>query len=357
QMDSLIFSPRRFTNLPAIELAERLKQLCNGRLSRVLFTPGGTSAVSIALKLARLATGKFKTISMYDAFHGASMDSISIGGDYSFQQDLGPLLTGSIHVPPVDNYRGMWYNPDSRLGDIAYADYIEYVIKKEGDVGALIAETVRSTTMHIPSKEYWKRIREICDRYKVLLILDEIPIAMGRTGTMFAFEQYGILPDILVLGKGLGAGIIPMAAVLCKEELNVAGHVSLGHFTHEKNPLGAAAALAAFDYMEEYGVLGHVQEMSLYLFERLNQLIERFETVGDVRGVGMLWGIELVTDRETCKENYVLAEKMLYACLSKGLSIKVSSGNILCLYPPLVSTKQELEHAVQIIEEALIVNM
>jgi 4-aminobutyrate aminotransferase len=251
----------------------------------------------------------------------------------------------------------MWYNPDSRPGDLAYADYIEYVIKKEGDVGALIAETVRSTTVHIPSKAYWKRVREICDRHKVLLILDEIPIAMGRTGTMFAFEQYDILPDILVLGKGLGAGIIPMAAVLCREELNVAGHVSLGHFTHEKNPLGATAALAAFDYMEEYGVLGHVQEMSLYMHERLTCLSERFDSVGDVRGMGMLWGIELVTDRETRKENHELAEKVLYTCLSKGLVMKVSAGNILCLYPPLVSTKEELECAVQIIEEALITNI
>src|SRR5690606_21960683 len=100
------------------------------------------------------------------------------------------------------------------------------------------------------SKAYWKRIREICDKHAVLLILDEIPIAMGRTGTMFAFEQFDIVPDILVLGKGLGAGIIPMAAILCKEKLNVASHASLGHFTHEKNPLGATAALAAIDYMD-----------------------------------------------------------------------------------------------------------
>ncbi len=204
QLDDMAFCPRRFTNLPAIELAERLSKLTDGQLSRVLFAPGGTSAISMALKLARIATGKFKTVSMYDAFHGASMDSISVGGEYVFQQGLGPLLAGSVHVPPVDHYRDLWQRSDGQAEDLAYADYIEYVIEKEGDIGALLAETIRSTTVHVPSKAYWQRVRQICDKHGVLLILDEIPIAFGRTGTMYAYEQYGIVPDILVLGKGLG---------------------------------------------------------------------------------------------------------------------------------------------------------
>lgn len=325
QMDTLAFSPRRFTNVPAIRLAERLT---TGDLSRVLFAPGGTSAIGMALKLARVITGKYKTISMYDSFHGASLDSISVGGEYQFHQDMGPLLPGSIHVPPPDIQRGIWKD------EMNYIDYIEYVIEKEGDIGALVAETIRSTDVIIPSKAYWKRLREICSKNGVLLILDEIPICMGRTGTQYAFQQYDIEPDILVLGKGLGAGLIPMAAMLCKEEYNKAAHISLGHYTHEKNPLGAAAALAALDYMDEYKILDHVRAMEAHIAKRL----EGFNT----RGKGMLWAIEA--------DN---AEQALYRCLEQGLSFKVSSGRVLSLYPPLITTKEEMDHALDIIITAI----
>lgn len=325
QMDTLAFSPRRFTNQPAIQLAERL---ITGDLSRVLFAPGGTSAIGMSLKLARVVTGKYKTISMYDSFHGASMDSISVGGEYQFHQDIGPLLPGNIHVPPPDTQRGIWKD------EMAYADYIEYVIEKEGDIGALVAETIRSTDVIIPSMQYWKRLRDICTRHGLLLILDEIPICMGRTGTLYAFQQYGIVPDIIVLGKGLGAGLVPMAAMLCREEFNKAAHISLGHYTHEKNPLGAAAALAALDYMEEYNVLDHVMEMETHIRSRLKNYT--------TRGKGMLWAIEA--------DN---AEQALYRCLEQGLSFKVSSGRVLSLYPPLITTKEEMDHALDIIINAI----
>jgi len=353
QLDALAFCPRRFTNLATIELAERLAGLADGLLTRVLFAPGGASAISMALKLARIATGKYKTISMYDSFHGASMDSISVGGEYVFHQDLGPLLAGSVHVPPVDRYRGMWHAPDRQPDDIVYAEYIEYVIEKEGDIGAVLAETIRSTTVHVPSKGFWRRIREICDRHQVLLILDEIPTALGRTGKTFVYEHYGIVPDIVVLGKGLGAGIVPMAAILCKESLNVASHVSLGHFTHEKSPLGAAAALAALDYIDEYRVLEHVVGLSETLKQRLQRMKATYSEVGDVRGIGLLWGVELVQDKDSKAPHPILAERVLYRCLEKGLSLKVSGGNVLSLYPPLIITDRQLQDALNVLEEAI----
>ncbi|WP_276091026.1 aspartate aminotransferase family protein [Pedobacter sp. JY14-1] len=354
QLDEMAFCPRRYTNLPAIYLAEKLAALTGYTLTRCLFSPGGTSAIAIALKLARIYTGKYKTIAMFDSFHGASLDSISLGGEFVFQQGLGPLMAGSIHVPPVDTYRGMWFNPKNKNGDLAYADYLEYVIEKEGDVGVLVAETIRSTTVHVPTKAYWQRVREICDKHGVLLVFDEIPIGMGRTGTMFAYQHYGVVPDILVLGKGLGAGIIPMAAVICKEELNVAAKVSLGHFTHEKSPVGSAAALAAIEFMEANSILDHVRELAVHMQNRLNDLKVRHQCIGDVRGEGLLWGIELVTDRATREKHSLLADKTLYKCLEMGLSLKVSDGNVLCLYPPLVITMAELDEALDILESALI---
>ncbi len=354
QLDELAFCPRRYTNLPAIALAERLVALTDHRLSRVLFAPGGTTAIGMALKLARIFTGKFKTIAMYDSFHGASMDSISLGGEYVFQQGLGPLMAGSVHLPPIDTYRGMWLNPHHPEGsDMAYADYLEYVLEKEGDVGVLVAETIRSTTVHVPSKAYWKRVREICDKHGVLLVLDEIPIGMGRTGEQFAYQHYDIVPDILVLGKGLGAGVVPMAAIVCREELNVAGKVSLGHFTHEKSPLGAAAALAAFDYMDEYHTLEHVQETAIWMEKELMAMKNRFDFIGDIRGKGLLWAVELVKDRSTKEKDTRAADRVLYKCLELGLSLKVSDGNVLSLYPPLVITRPELEEALSILGQAL----
>lgn len=355
QLDTLAFSPRRYTNPAAISLAERLSALTDHQLTRVLFAPGGTSAVAMAMKLARIYTGKYKTIAMYDSFHGASMDSISLGGELVFQQGLGPLMAGSVHIPPIDTYRGMWFNlNDQEAGDMAYANYLEYVIEKEGDVGILVAETIRSTTVHIPSVAYWQRVRQICDKHGVLLVLDEIPVGMGRTGAMFAYQHYGIVPDILVLGKGLGAGIIPMAAIVCKEELNVAAQVSLGHFTHEKSPVGSAAALAAIDYMEENDTLGHVAKAENFLAKRLEELKERHAFIGDVRGRGLLWGVELVKDRLTKEKDSLSAERTLYRCLELGLSLKVSDGNVLCLYPPLIISLAELDEALNILEEAMV---
>jgi 4-aminobutyrate aminotransferase len=220
QLDILPFSPRRYTNIPAIELAKKLGSLLPGDLNRVLFAPGGTSAISMALKLARIVTGRHKVISLWDSFHGASLDAISAGGELDFRKDMGALMPGVERIPPPMTYRG----PFAAAGDsdVAYADYLEYVIEKEGDIGAFIIETIRNTDVQIPSQAYWIRVQEICKKHQVLLILDEIPIAFGRTGKMFAFEHYPIEPDIICLGKGLGGGVMPMAAIVARDAYNIA---------------------------------------------------------------------------------------------------------------------------------------
>ncbi|RMF87474.1 MAG: aminotransferase class III-fold pyridoxal phosphate-dependent enzyme, partial [Nitrospinota bacterium] len=172
QMETLSFCTRRYTNIPAITLAKKLATLAPGDLNKVLFAPGGTTAIGMALKLARVVTGRFKTISMWDAFHGASLDAISIGGEEIFRRGIGPLLPGTEHVPPPDPYRCLWGCGGEC--NLQCARYVEYVLEKEGDVGAVIAETVRSTP-YIPPPGYWEMIRAACDRYGALLILDEIP--------------------------------------------------------------------------------------------------------------------------------------------------------------------------------------
>ena len=351
QLDILPFSPRRYTNVPAIELAKKLSSLLLGDLKRVLFAPGGTSSISMALKLARIVTGKHKIISLWDSFHGASLDAISAGGELDFRKDIGPLMPGVERIPPPMTYRGPFKS--SGESDIAYADYLEYVIEKEGDIGAFIIETIRNTDVQIPSQAYWTRVREICTKHNVLLILDEIPIAFGRTGKMFAFEHYGIEPDIICLGKGLGGGVMPIAAIVARESYNVAGSVSLGHFTHEKSPLGCVAALAMLEFLEQNKILEKVLADELFMKAETDRLSKKFSLIGDVRGIGLLWGIELVRDRETRERAVREAEIVMYECLKNGMSFKVSQGNVLQLSPPLTITREELTKALQILEAAL----
>lgn len=353
QMETLPFSPRRYANKMATAAARKLTEIAPGDLNKVLFTTGGTSSIGVALKLARMVTGRYKTISMYDSFHGASLDAISVGGEQFFRNDLGPLMPGGILVPPFDSYRG-FLGRDSYHSEELFADYIEYVIEKEGDVAALLAEPVRSTVVHVPTRRFWQRVREICTRNGVMLIFDEVPTCLGRTGKMFACENFDVVPDILVAGKGLGGGVIPFSAVLTSERYDIAGERALGHYTFEKNPLGAAAALAAIEYIENENLLEHVAGLSAMTASRLEQMRARHTGIGDVRGIGLLWAIELVKDRRTKEPDVERASCVMYECLDNGLSFKVSGGNILTLVPALTIGQDKMEKALDIIDEALI---
>jgi len=342
-LDTLPFSPRRFTNTYAVSLAAKLAALAPGNLNKALFAPGGAEAIGMALKLARIATGRHKTISMWDSFHGASLDAISIGGEAVFRRDIGPLLPGTEHVPPCDPRAcrfGCGGSCDARC-----AGYVEYVLAKEEDVAAVVVETVRSTDVQVPPRAYYETLRAACDRHGALLILDEIPVCLGRTGAMFAFERYGIVPDMVVLGKGLGGGVFPMAALVVREGLDVAADRALGHYTHEKSPAGCAAALATIEVIEAEGLLERANRLGAQALERLRSMRARIPAIVDVRGIGLLLAIELA--------DAGLAEEVLYRCLAKGLSFKVGQGNVIVLAPPLVIEERDLETALGIVEAAI----
>ena len=353
QLDELSFCTRRYANPVATQLAEKLANVAPGDLSRVLFCPGGTSAIGIALKLARLATGRHKTISMWDSFHGASLDAISIGGESVFRSNVGPLMPGSEHVPPADSYHCLW-DCHARGGcDLKCVEYIEYVLQRERDVAAVIAEPVRSTP-YIPPPEYWQRVRKACDRHGTMLIFDEICHGLGRTGRMFVHEHFDVTPDILVLGKGLGGGIMPLAAVVAREHLNeVARNHALGHYTHEKNPVACAAGLATIEHIQQNDLVNHAARLGASTLERLNEMKARHSLIGDVRGIGLLLGIELVKDAETRQRASDEAEQVMYGCLREGLSFKLTMGNIITLTPPLVITDSQMDQALDILDRVL----
>jgi len=352
QLDALSFSPRRYTNEPAVRLARKLVDLAPGDLGKVLFAPGGTSAIGMALKLARVVTGRFKTVSMWDSFHGASLDAISVGGEALFRAGMGPLMPGTEHVPPAEPYRCL-FNPGGKCEncDLRCAKYVEYVLEKEGDVACVLAEPVRCTTVNPPPDGYWPLIREACDRHGALLIFDETAVCLGRTGTMFAFENFGVTPDIVTLGKGLGGGIFPLAAIVARRDFDRAGNIALGHYTHEKSPVACAAGLAAIEVIEREGLLSRARALGLAVLDRLRAMADAHPLVGDARGIGLSMGVELVLSGN--QPATAEADKVLYRCLERGLSFKISGGNFLTLTPPLTITDEEMVRALDILETSI----
>ena len=354
QLRKMPFCTRRYTNIPAIELARKLARIAPGNLCKVLFAPGGTTAVGMALKLARAATGRFKTVSMWDAFHGASLDVMSISGETMFRKGVGPLLTGASLVPPADPYRCIWDpSGDCDACGLKCAAYIDYVLEKEGDVAAVIAEPIRNTAVNPPPPGYWQAVRNACDKHGALLVLDETAVCLGRTGSMFACETFEVVPDILTLGKGLGGGVIPFAAMIARSDLDSSPEKALGHYTHEKNPVAAVAALATISVIEDEKLAERAFKMGRHAMDRLREMKQNHPLIGDVRGIGLVMGVDLVRDRTTKERAEDEAEKLMYECLKRGLSFKTSQGSFIPLSPPLNIPREDLDRALEIFDEAL----
>ena len=359
QLDDMPFAPRRYTNEPAIALARKLAEITPGHLGKVLFAPSGSDAVEMAMKTARYATGRFKTVSFWNSFHGAGFGASSVGGrDMYRSHGVGPLLPGTEHVETPACYRCPYgYNdidgkPDFESCHMVCADLVCNVLEREGDVAAVIAEPMRATP-EPPPPGFWKAVRESCDKHGALLIFDEIPTGLGKTGTMFACEQDDVVPDILVIGKSLGGGVVPIAAMIAKPELDVAGALSLGHYTHEKSPIASRAALTTIEIIEEEELVENARRMGERALERLQDMKDRHPLIGNVRGRGLMIGIELVLDRDTKEKAVEETEAIMYFALEKGLSFKSMMKNVVTLSPPLVITEHEMDKALKIIDECL----
>jgi len=363
QLDALSFAPRRFANHRAVELAEALGErfrALTGSAAKLLFTTGGSDAVEVAIKLARAATGRFKTLSFWDSFHGAGFGASSVGGEALFRSGpIGPLLAGSEHVAPFGCYRCPYGHPVDASGQplldvckLSCASMVRYVLEREGDVAAVIAEPARAVPF-IPPAGYWQAVRDACDAHGTLLIFDEIPTGLGKTGRFFAAEHDGAAPDIVVLGKALGGGVLPIAACIARADLDVAGDYAFGHYTHEKNPVSAAAALATLQVIEREGLVDHAATVGAHALERLREMQRRHRSIGDVRGRGMLLGIDLVLDHATKVPAHDAAERVMYRALSRGLSFKTTMGHVLTLTPPLITTRAQMDAALDILDQCL----
>jgi 4-aminobutyrate aminotransferase len=353
QLDELSFAPRRFTCEPAVALAEKLASIAPGDLGKVLFTTGGSDANEIALKIARAATGRFKTVSFWDAFHGAGFGAASVGGESTFRSHIaGPLLPGSEHVAPFACYRCPYNHAGPDVCGLACAKMVEYVLEREGDVAAVIAEPMRAVP-YVPPPGFWKAVREACNRHGALLIMDEIPTGLGKTGRMFAFEHDDVVPDIVTLGKALGGGVLPIAACIAHRDLDVCGDFAIGHYTHEKNPVTTRAALTTIEIVQEENLPARAGRLGTYAMNRLRESLHDSPIVGDIRGRGVMFGVEIVTNKEEKTPGNELAEQIYYRCLENGLSFKISHGCVLTLSPPMTISEDELDIALSTVERAV----
>jgi 4-aminobutyrate aminotransferase len=349
--DQLAFTPRRYTNIPAINLAKKLIEVTPSGLDRVLFCPGGSEAIEMAIALAKQITGRWKTISYWDSYHGNGFQASTVGGEEHFSNGQGPMVPGAFHIEFPNYYRNPWGLSNEEKIDELYLRQIEIILQRHPDIAAIIAEPISATPV-VPSLNYWVRVRELCDKHGIFLIFDEIIEGFGRTGKWFASE-YFVTPDVLVLGKTLGGGLVPFAGIVTKDKYNVLQHRSIGHFTHEKNPLCCAAGLATITYIEKYKLVENSSSMGEYLVQQLMNLKDRFPLIGNIAGKGLHLGVDLVRNHETKERATTEAERIMYECLNHGVALKVIEGNILTMRPSLVINKDDCDKIITALTKAL----
>jgi 4-aminobutyrate aminotransferase len=334
QLDRLPFTPRRYTNEPAVLLAERLRSHWPGGPSRVLFATGGSDAIEIAIRLCRVATARPDVIAFEGSYHGHGHGSLSLS-TARLDPRLGPPLPGVRHVMPY------WQDAMRSLAEIEAA----LQSSAEG-VACMVAEAIRSSCT-VPPNGYWPEVRRLCDRHGAKLVFDEIPSGLGKTGRFFAFEHFGVVPDAAVLGKALGGGIVPIAAVIADAALNVAPELDIGHYTHEKNPLTARAALTTLDIIAEDGLVARAAELGEYALRRMSDLPRRHPLFRGGRGLGLLLAVELAGD-----DAPGLARRLAESAARRGVSTVTKPRGAIGFSPPLIISASEIDMTLDRIVDA-----
>jgi len=365
-----------FTSEVQEKLAQKIIELSPPRMGKVWFSSGGAEANETALKMARqyhLETGsphKYKVISRWQSYHGNTIGALSMSGRTPWRKVYTPYLLNFPHISPPYCYHcpfGKTY-PSC---EIDCALDFERTIKQEGSeyVAAFIAETIigGSAGVVIPVKEYWKIIREICDKYNVLLILDEVITGFGRTGEPFAINDWGIIPDMITVAKGIAGSYAPLGGVICQQKIFDAFYEGSGGFTHgytySGHPVACAAGLAVQQYIEKHRLIERVVKMGAYFMEKLSRF-NQIDIVGEIRGKGLLIGIEYVQDKEKrtpFDRDKRVSERITAAAQEKGLVILPGTcgvdgvrGDHNLIGPPFIITEPQIDRAVDLLEKAIL---
>ncbi|MFH1033635.1 MAG: aspartate aminotransferase family protein [Pseudomonadota bacterium] len=367
--------PTMFTTAPVEELAQALARHTPPELSRFYFQTSGAEAVETAIKLARqihLEHGRpqrARLIARWQSYHGLTLGALAATGRTSFRTPYAPLL-GEVHHIPAPYCLRCAFGLKHPSCDLRCAQALEEAIQNIGwqTVSAFLAETVSGATIAAvpPPPGYWPRVREICDRYQVLLIQDEVMCGLGRTGRWLASEHYDVLPDILTLGKGLSGGTLALSAVATLERhfaaIRDGGGVFMHGGTYSHHPVAAAAGCAAIGILEREKLVERVAEMGPFLGRLLSATLADHPHVAQVRGLGYLWGVEFVADKRTLRpfpRDQQVTERLWQALFDQGLITYKSTalagidGDALVLAPPFVAGDQELEFIVDVLNQVV----
>ncbi|MCC6176952.1 MAG: aspartate aminotransferase family protein [Chloroflexi bacterium] len=373
QLNALAFAPPLHgTNPAAIALSRELLAFAPPGYSAVKFVSGGSEATEAAMKMARqyhVNTGnarKYKIIAKYGAYHGATMGALSAGGGWERKSVFEPLLGNVLHVHPPYCLRCPYGKHYEDGCGITCADIVEKTILAEDPdtVAAIIMEpiSISSAGFVVPPREFFQQLRDYCDRHNVLLIFDEIITGFGRLGTNFGADYYGVVPDLLACGKGMASGYAPLAAVLIQEKVN---HAFLGRVEERKefhhghtfggNPVACAAGLATLRQIEERNLVENARVMGERMRERLDAMLVQFPMVGEVRGAGLLQGLELLEDRATARpfDPALKPGKLIErAAHARGLIFRCGSDYV-AFAPPLTVTADDVDEMCDILEQSL----
>ncbi len=369
--------PQHFLNCPSIELAKKLVELAPAGYSRVMLLSGGSEAMENALKIARqyhvhCGNGsKYRIISRWQGFHGNTITADAISGKTDRRTIQMPMLMEVPHIVPACCYRCAFAQSYPNCGVLCAKD-LERVALQEGPeyIAAFTSETIVGAAAGAvtPVPEYYPMIREICDKYDILWIADEIMAGMGRTGTFAAIEHWGVWPDMLVLAKGLSSGYAPLAAILIRDKVfevfRETNSSYVGGHTYNSHPVTAAVGLSVLNYIEKNRLMEAVPEKGRLLHDGLVSIADRIPMVGDVRGKGLMWGLEFVADKKTAQPfapEEKIALRVVLGAMENGLIIYPvtgcadgARGDGVLICPPLIINGEEIAFLIEQLQRTLL---
>jgi len=358
QADNFIhYTPAYMYHQNMVELAQQLCRITPGDMAKkVAFGQSGSDANDGAIKLARSFTKRQKIIAFLRSYHGSTYGALSLSGvSLNMRRNLGPFLPEIYHIPFPDCYRCPFKLQTTKCG-LACLEYFKMLldtIVPAEEVAAVIVEPIQGDAgIVVPPDDYLPALKKICEENGILFIAEEVQTGFGRTGKWFASEHWDLEPDAIILGKAIASGM-PLSALVARKEIMDSWVAPAHLFTMEGNPVCCAAALATIETIEQEKLVQKSKQMGEYIRGRFNELKKEHEVIGDVRGKGLLIGVDLVTNRETKQRGEKEAAKICWRCWEKGLILTFFSKSVLRVAPPLVITKSEADQALDIIEDSL----
>lgn len=358
QLDRFVHAGSYIYHVPQVaDLAEKLAGITPGRLQKTFFGNSGAEGIETAMRLAKAFTGKTEFIALTHSFHGRTNATLSVTGNYQRKKRGGPYLPGVAFAPAPYVYRNPFGSDDPEEVARRAAEMVRWAIEfhTSNDVAAFIAEPIMGEGgIIVPPENYFKYVKEVLDERGILFIADEVQSGFGRTGEMFGIEHYGVEPDIMVMAKGIADGF-PISATIAREEIADSFQPGEHLSTFGGNPVSCAAALANLDVMQEEDLSGQAASKGNQIMAQLQEMASEHGMIGDIRGKGLMIGVELVTDRKTREPATKQAGAIRTSCREDGVLIGVGgqSGNVLRIQPPLTINESEIERVLDSVSKGL----